>query len=97
MNTRNLIALLLLGMLLCYNTQIFAQESSASPFLGMWALTLDYEDNTAGWLEVTQKDGYLYSELLWRWGSVTPVDYTMIIVGELINASRKSEPEHPKI
>ncbi len=83
MKTRNLIALLLTGVLLCSNAQIFAQEDAASPFLGMWALSLDYEDNTAGWLEVTQKDGYLYSELLWRWGSVTPVDYTMILVGEL--------------
>ena len=83
MKKRNLIALLLTGLLLCANTQIFAQEDAASPFLGMWALTLDYEDNKAGWLEVTQKDGYLYSELLWRWGSVTPVDYTMILAGEL--------------
>jgi len=82
MKTRKLI-LLLFGALLCSNEQVFAQEDAASPYLGMWALTLDYEDNKAGWLEVTQKDGYLYSELLWRSGSVTPVDYTMIFVGEL--------------
>ena len=30
-----------------------AQESDPEPFLGMWALTLDYADNNAGWLEVT--------------------------------------------
>ncbi len=83
MKTRNLIALLLTGVLFCSTTQIFAQENAASPFLGMWALTLDYEDKNAGWLEVTQKEGYLYSELLWRGGSVTPVDYTMILAGEL--------------
>ena len=83
MKTRNLIALLLTGVLMCANTQVFAQENAASPFLGMWALTLDYEYENAGWLEVTQKEGYLYSELLWRGGSVTPVDYTMILMGEL--------------
>ena len=84
MKTRNLIALLLIGILLYSNNQVFAQDDAASSFLGMWALTLDYEDNTAGWLEVTQKEGYLYSELLWRWGSVTPVDFTMIFVGDLL-------------
>ena len=83
MKTRNLIALLLTGVLLCSTAQVIAQENAASPFLGMWALTLDYEYENAGWLEVTKKEGYLYSELLWRGGSVTPVDYTMILVGEL--------------
>jgi len=84
MKARNLIALALLAVLFCLNSSTFAQDSPAEPFLGMWALTLDYEDNTAGWLEVTQEDGYLYSEILWRWGSVTPVDFTMILEGDLL-------------
>ncbi len=44
----------------------------------MWALTLDYENNSAGWLEVRQEKGYLDASLLWRWGSVLPVEYTLI-------------------
>lgn len=84
MKARNFWVMLLSVVVLCSNAQIIAQEEAALPFLGMWALTLDYEDNHAGWLEVTQKDGYLYSELLWRWGSVTPVDFTMIFMDDLL-------------
>jgi hypothetical protein len=54
-----------------------AQET-AEPYLGTWALTLDYENNKAGWLEVRQEDGYLDADLLWRWGSVEAVGHTMV-------------------
>ncbi len=54
------------------------QYSPADPYLGMWALTLDYESSNAGWLEVRQEEGYLDAELLWRWGSVYPVDFTFV-------------------
>jgi len=50
----------------------------------MWALTLDYSDNSAGWLEVRQEAGYLDADLLWRWGSVEPVGSTMIADGNLL-------------
>jgi len=52
--------------------------------VGSWALTLDYEDNSAGWLEVSQEDGYIDSKILWRWASVYPVDYSMIFKGNLL-------------
>ncbi|MFH0757032.1 MAG: DUF1080 domain-containing protein [Bacteroidota bacterium] len=61
-----------------------AQENPAAPFIGMWALDLNFENNKAGWLEVTQEDGYLDAEILWRWGSVYPVDYAMIFAGDLL-------------
>jgi len=61
-----------------------AQENPAAPFTGRWALDLDYENNKAGWLEVSQEDGYLDASILWRWGSVYPVDYAMIFVGDLL-------------
>ena len=51
-------------------------------FTGRWALFL--ENDNAGWLEVTQKDGYLDSELLWRWGSVTPTVSTLMLNDKLI-------------
>ena len=84
MKTKNLIVLLLIGLLPGLNIQSFAQNSPAAPFLGRWALTLDYEEENAGWLEVRQEDGYLDSDMLWRSGSVEPVDYTLVNENQLI-------------
>lgn len=78
MKSRSIISTLILGVLLGLQVQAYGQEESADPFLGMWALTLDYENSNAGWLELRQEDGYLDSELLWRGGSVNPVDYTLV-------------------
>jgi len=83
MKSQNLIALALMALLFGVNAPSFSQESP-EPFLGMWALTLDYEEENAGWLELTQEDGYLYSEILWRGGSVSPVDFTMMLNGNLL-------------
>jgi len=77
MKFKNYVAITLLA--LCgIQAPVFAQEESADPFLGMWALTLDYDNNRAGWLEVRQEKGYLDADLLWRWGSVTPVGFTLV-------------------
>lgn len=76
--------ILLVGLFLGMNLNSSAQSSSVDPFLGMWALTLDYENSNAGWLEVRQEDGYLDADLLWRGGSVSPVDYTMVNEDQLI-------------
>lgn len=78
MKTKILNGLFMLALLAGLNGQAFAQETSVEPFLGMWALTLDYENENAGWLEVTREDGYLDAALLWRGGSVNPVDYTLV-------------------
>lgn len=89
MKTQNLIALLFLAVFSGLSVQSYSQAESVEPYLGMWALTLDYENNSAGWLEMRQENGYLDADLLWRWGSVTPVDYTFI-TGEqlmLVNGS----------
>ena len=78
MKTRNLITVLLIALFSGLSIQSFAQQESAEPFLGMWALSLDYENNSAGWLEVRQENGYLDADLLWRWASVYPVGHTMV-------------------
>jgi hypothetical protein len=78
MKSKNFIAALFMVFLLGLQYQSLAQEDNPQPFLGMWALTLDYENNTAGWLEVRQEDGYLDADLLWRWGDVEPVGHTMV-------------------
>jgi hypothetical protein len=45
---------------------------AANPYIGRWALTIP--DGGAGWLGVTQENGYLDASLLWGGGSVLPVD-----------------------
>jgi len=47
-----------------------------NPFIGRWALTIP--GGGAGWLGVTQEDGYLDSSLLWGGGSVLPTDFTCV-------------------
>jgi len=73
----------LIALLFGLSGQSFAQNESADPFLGMWALTLDYEDNNAGWLELSRGDGFLDASLLWRWGSVYSIDYAFVMDGQL--------------
>lgn len=80
---KNLKIVFFLGLVFGLNLQITAQ-TPVDPFLGMWALDLDYESSNAGWLEVTQEDGYLDAELLWRGGSVYPVDFTLVNGEELL-------------
>ncbi|MCK4879402.1 MAG: DUF1080 domain-containing protein [Bacteroidales bacterium] len=84
MKTRNLIALLVVAVFSGLSIQSFAQEESVEPFLGMWALTIDYDNSNAGWLEVRQEKGYLDADLLWRGGSVNPVGYTLITDDNLL-------------
>ncbi len=43
-----------------------------NPFLGNWALTLP--GGYPGWLGITQEKNYLDAAMLWRAGSVTPLD-----------------------
>ncbi len=78
MKTRNFLAMLLIALSGGLSLQSYAQADAPEPFLGMWALNLDYENNSAGWLEVRQETGFLDADLLWRWGSVTPVGHTLL-------------------
>jgi hypothetical protein len=78
MKTRNFLAMLLIVLFGGLSLQSNAQEESVESFLGMWALTLDYENSNAGWLEVRQEKDYIDADLLWRGGSVLPVGHTML-------------------
>jgi len=48
-----------------------APVSEVKDFLGQW--TIDIQDGWVGWLEVRQEEGFLDADLLWKWGSVSPV------------------------
>jgi hypothetical protein len=78
-----LIAALLSALLMMDAVPSSAQDNTAAPFLGMWALSLDYSDNNAGWIEVRQQDGYLDASILWRWGSVYNAGFVFVMDGEL--------------
>jgi hypothetical protein len=82
MRTKHFIAVLLIALYSGLSSQSSAQ--SAEPYLGMWALTLDYENSNAGWLEVRQEKDYLDADLLWRAGSVLPVEFTLETGGFLL-------------
>ncbi len=67
---------------------IFAQmvysvygSNEKEQYLGRWAL---HFEEGIGWLEVRQEKDYLDADLLWRWGSVTPVANVFIADGKLI-------------
>jgi hypothetical protein len=62
----------------------------AAPFLGRWAL--DLPGGYAGWLEVTQQDGYLDASILWGGGSVVPVD-SVYLDGDAIVVTRLNKVE----
>jgi len=62
-----------------------ACAADVSPFVGRWAL--DLPGNGAGWLEVTNPDGYLDGSLLWRGGSVLPLD-SVYLDGDTLYATR---------
>ncbi|HNY78983.1 MAG: DUF1080 domain-containing protein [Sedimentisphaerales bacterium] len=53
----------------------------ADPYVGRWALTIP--GGGAGWLGVTQEDGYLDASVLWGGGSVVPVDSVFVVENSL--------------
>ena len=96
MKTRNYFALLLMAVFCGLSFQSFAQEESAEPFLGMWAITLDYDNNNAGWLELSQGQEFLDAHMLWRSGSVEAVEYALVTGDQLLlvrgrDVNRKNE------
>jgi hypothetical protein len=76
---KKLIPLFLVFLIACNTapneTTTPEEEVALDFYTGSWALTLDYDNNNAGWLEVWQESDYLDADLLWRWGSVTPVEF----------------------
>jgi hypothetical protein len=55
--------------------------SDADPFLGRWALTIP--GGGAGWLGVTQENGYYDASILWGGGSVVPVSSVFFTEGQM--------------
>jgi hypothetical protein len=60
-------------------------KADASEFLGQW--TLDIAGGWVGWIEVRQKDNSVGGDLLWKWGSVLPVDTMFMASGNYLVAA----------
>ncbi|MHC4156164.1 MAG: hypothetical protein ACYST6_14775 [Planctomycetota bacterium] len=74
-------------------TSVSAAET-ANPYIGRWALTIP--GGGAGWLGVTQEDGYLDAGILWGGGSVVPVasvyvDNDTLVVTRVRKVERKDD------
>ncbi len=63
----------------------------ADPFIGRWALTIP--GGGAGWLGVTQEDGYLDAGILWGGGSVVPVSF-VCAEGDTLYVTRLHKVDH---
>lgn len=62
----------------------------AAPFLGRWGLTIP--GGGAGWLEITQQDGYLDGSILWGGGSVMPLE-SVYLDGDALVVTRLNPVE----
>ncbi len=78
--------LMALGALTCPGA--FAQGDN--PFVGRWALVLPGDG--AGWLGVTEQNGYFDAGLLWGGGSVNPLD-SVYFDGNTLYATRNRTVE----
>ncbi|HUV64637.1 MAG TPA: DUF1080 domain-containing protein [Sedimentisphaerales bacterium] len=63
---------------------------SVEPYIGRWALTIP--SGGAGWLGVTQENGYLDASILWGGGSVLAVDSVYVDENGL-NVTRNNKVE----
>jgi hypothetical protein len=77
-HSKSLLALSLIT-LLAGSTASTGAESNA--FLGRWALSLP--GGGAGWLGVTQEQGYYDASILWGGGSVVPVSSVVFVDDEM--------------
>jgi hypothetical protein len=79
---KNYLIVLLISLL--FASSALKAEEPIDKFLGRWALHLP---GGAGWLEVSNDEGYLDASILWYGGSVVPTDH-VYIDGETLIVSR---------
>jgi hypothetical protein len=90
---KNILYVLISLVLLMTCVSVPAAEN-ANPYIGRWALAIP--GGGAGWLGVTQEDGYLDASILWGGGSVVPVasvyvDKDTLVVTRVRKVERKDD------
>jgi hypothetical protein len=85
-------SVLLRGLLIAcvFAGGLHAARPAGNPFLDRWALTI--EGGGAGWLEVTNENGWFDGSLLWGGGSVLPVA-NVVIENGVLTVTRVREVE----
>lgn len=73
--------LALTSLIVLFGGVSVSMAGQADPYIGRWALTIP--GGGAGWLGVTQEDGYLDASVLWGGGSVVPVDSVFLVEDSL--------------
>ncbi len=66
-----------------------------SGFIGHWSF--DIEGDYVGWLGVRQEEDYLDADLLWKWGSVTPVANIFITDDGVLHVTRTRVQRRPLV
>jgi hypothetical protein len=80
----------LVGLALWATCVSVCAAQTVESYIGRWALTIP--GGSAGWLGVTQENGYLDASLLWGGGSVLPVDSVYVDENGL-NVTRNNKVE----
>jgi len=69
--------LFLVAVVIFMAATISSAQNQSNGFLGMW--NIEIEGGSVGWLHVFENDDFLDAELLWRGGSVTPVQSVFMV------------------
>ena len=88
------ISYVLVSLVLWITCVSLPAAETTNPYVGRWALTIP--GGGAGWLGVTQEDGYLDAGILWGGGSVVPVasvymDNDILFVTRVRKVERKDD------
>ena len=75
------VRLALISLMVAIGSVSVSSAGQADPYIGRWALTIP--GGGAGWLGVTQEDGYLDASVLWGGGSVVSVDSVFLVEDSL--------------
>jgi hypothetical protein len=65
------------------------KKADIAEFSGQW--TIDIQGGLVGWIDVRQEEGYLDADLLWKWGSVEPVDNVFLTDDHGLIVTRTNE------
>ena len=70
-------------------TVLISSAQKPDGLYGMW--TIEIEGGSVGWLQVFENNGFLDAELLWRGGSVTPVQSVFLSDSDNLVVMRSNE------
>ncbi len=84
--SKGFVAMVVTGLLISAGLGSLRAEVTSDDYLGAWNVLIENIGGTfnSSWIEVREAGGQLEGSLLWRWGSVIPVESVKVEEGELI-------------